>query len=171
MPPQQNSPKMPGIHYGPIKTNKKKGIDSAIINVPGQKQAKPTAPFPMSRPDTLSGPLLDKSVSAKVELRIEGALYLDQKQSSRKLYANKGELPIRDYNSIHRIGRAILSTQDDTILLQSGNASYHYAAEDLDQIIFQDKGIALVPHSSKQPGAIFLSMEIARVKDHIKAYS
>ena len=120
-------------------------------------------------------PATERSTPAKVELRIEGALYLDQKQSSRKLYKGKqgseANLTLKAYNGIHRIGKAILTTQDDIVLLHSGNVSYRYAAKELDQIIFQQKGIALLPNSSRQPAAIFLSAESARFKEHIKNYS
>ena len=56
-------------------------------------------------------------------------------------------------------------------MVESGNVKYYYTGETLDQIIFKENGIALVPRLRREPVGIFLSEEVKMLKNFIRTHS
>ena len=105
-----------------------------------------------------------------VKFSINGALYIDEKQSISRAYAKNSGVQINNYKDIHRIGVAVLNVQGDIFMIHSDNTSYRYEAKHLDQIIFQESGVAFIPRKSRQAAAIFLTEteQVERIRLHIK---
>ena len=55
-----------------------------------------------------------------------------------------------------------------SFLIHCKNTSYSYSAGDLDQILFQSDGVALIPIAFDQPTALFLTQESNELKRYIK---
>ncbi len=101
------------------------------------------------------------------QIKIEGILYLDQEQSCRKIRNGSGALNI-SFNGVQRVGSAKLWIENDVFKIFSGNASFVYLAQTLDQIVFHEVGIALIPNLHYQAAAIFLSEEIEKIKTYMQ---
>ena len=105
------------------------------------------------------------------QLTIHGILYLDQEQSCRKLKGLENTPFNISFNGVQRVGNAKLWVENDVFKIFCGNASYVYLTQTLDQIIFHETGIALVPNLHYQAAAIFLSDEVDKLKNFIQANS
>ncbi len=102
------------------------------------------------------------------QLIVSGMLYLDHARRIPAQLDRRGEIPTRIFSGLRRIGTGTLILEDTSFLIHCGNASYAFSAGDLDQILFQSSGVALVPIHPDRPIPLFLTREVERVKHYIK---
>lgn len=102
------------------------------------------------------------------QLVVTGMLYLDHGRKIPGQLGRRGEIPTRVFSELRRIGTGTLILENSSFLIHSGNTSYSYSAGDMDQILFQGSGLALVPIHPDRPIPVFLTREVAAVKAYIK---
>ena len=69
----------------------------------------------------------------------------------------RGEIPTRIFSELRRVGNGTLILEGSSFLIHCGNTSYSYSAGDMDQILFQGSGLALVPIHPDRPIPLFLT--------------
>lgn len=102
------------------------------------------------------------------QLIVPGTLYLDHGRKIPDQLGRGGDLPARLFSELRRIGKGTMILESGRFLIHSGNASYSYSAGDLDQIVFQPGGLALVPIPSDRAIPVFLTPRVDEIKAHIK---
>ena len=102
------------------------------------------------------------------QLVVTGILYLDHGRRIPGQLGRSGEIPARVFAELRRIGNGTLILENSSFLIHCGNASYSYSTGDMDQILFQGSGLALVPIHPDRPIPVFLTRDVARVKAYIK---
>ncbi|MEQ9365477.1 MAG: hypothetical protein RIF32_14620 [Leptospirales bacterium] len=102
------------------------------------------------------------------QLVVTGVLYLDHGRKIPGQLGRRGEIPTRIFSELRRVGNGTLILENSSFLIHSGNTSYSYSAGDMDQILFQGGGLALVPIHPDRPIPVFLTAEAASVKAYIK---
>jgi hypothetical protein len=102
------------------------------------------------------------------QLVVTGVLYLDHDRQIPTEVGRRGEIPPRVFANLRRIGNGTLILENSSFLIHSGNASYSYSAGDMDQILFQGGGLALVPIHPDRPVSLFLTKDVDQVKAYIK---
>ncbi|MBL8021510.1 MAG: hypothetical protein JNM27_17705 [Leptospirales bacterium] len=106
------------------------------------------------------------------QIVVFGALYLDHARNLSIFNTrNPEELPARVFSDFKRVGKGSLVCEGSGFFFKSGHASYQYPVGDLEQIVFLETGVALLPASVKSPIAIFLTDESDRVKAFIRENS
>lgn len=147
---------------------------------PTRSGSAPRAPRPRSEhlrridPDALNETLRVYEQSERrqpepaPQLIVSGMLYLDHARRIPTQLDRRGEIPTRIFSGLRRIGTGTLILEDTSFLIHCGNASYAFSAGDLDQILFQSSGVALVPIHPDRPIPVFLTREVERVKHCIK---
>ncbi|MCE9597498.1 MAG: hypothetical protein K8S54_05980 [Spirochaetia bacterium] len=106
------------------------------------------------------------------QIVVFGALYLDHARNLSIFNTrNPEELPARVFSDFKRVGKGSLVCEGTGFFFKSGHASYQYPVGDLEQIVFLETGVALLPASVKSPIAIFLTDESDRVKAFIRENS
>ena len=102
------------------------------------------------------------------QILVKGSLYLDNGRYIHYANKNYSELPSRFYEEISRVGVGTMIVNGSSFLIHCKNTSYSYSAGDLDQILFQSDGVALIPIAFDQPTALFLTQESNELKRYIK---
>lgn len=119
--------------------------------------------------------LLDRPVIRPREpeqLVVFGSLFLDHARNLSFLGKNHAQdLPPRFFQDFKRIGKGTLICEETGFLFKSGHVSHTYPTGDLEQIVFLNSGLALVPSSPRSPIAIFLTDESDRVKAYIRDHA
>jgi hypothetical protein len=106
------------------------------------------------------------------QLVVFGSLFLDHARNLSFLGKNHAEdLPPRIFQDFKRIGKGTLICEETGFLFKSGHVSHTYPTGDLEQIVFLNSGLALVPTSPRSPIAIFLTGESDRVKAYIRDHA
>ena len=80
------------------------------------------------------------------------------------------ELPVRFFDELRRVGSGNLIIEEGAFIIRSGNATYHYSIGDLDQIIFQPTGVALVPIMGDRSVALFITEDAQKIREFIKEH-
>ncbi len=105
------------------------------------------------------------------QLITTGVLYLDH---GRRLAHHPGKFsdgPVGVLSEIKRIGTGTLILEGTSFLIHCDNTSFTYAAGDLDQIIFQKKGVVLVPLLAGRPVPVFITEQADRIRSFIKKHA
>ncbi len=102
------------------------------------------------------------------QLIVPGTLYLDHGRKIPDQLGRGGDLPARLFSELRRIGKGTMILESGRFQIHSGNASYSYSAGDLDQIVFQPGGLALVPIPADRAIPVFLTPRVDEIKAHIK---
>lgn len=102
------------------------------------------------------------------QLVVTGMLYLDHGRKIPAQLGRRGEIPTRVFSELRRVGNGTLILENSSFLIHCGNTSYSYSAGDLDQILFQGSGLALVPIHPDRPIPLFLTAQVDSVKAYIK---
>lgn len=111
----------------------------------------------------------EKPLPEEKPLVVSGILYLDH---SRKLGRSRSlDLAPALFQELKRVGQASLILDGSSFIIHAENASYTYSSADLDRIFFRDRGLALVPLSSRRAIPVFLSDQANAVKEYIKSHS
>ena len=108
-------------------------------------------------------------------LIVGGILYLN---NSRYLPAAAGESPAgetdfapRAFANLRRVGQGTLVMEGGGFHIHCGNANYSYTVSDLEQIVFQDRGVALIPTRHDHAVPVFITAEPERIKNYIKKHA
>ncbi len=103
------------------------------------------------------------------QLAVFGTLFLDHARNL-SLLAGRGleDLPPRMFADFKRVGKGSLVCEGQGFFFKSGNTLHSYSTNDLEQIVFLNSGLALVPGSVQSPIAIVLTDESDRVKAFIR---
>ena len=103
------------------------------------------------------------------QLVVAGTLYLDHgRRLPGQLGRHDQEIPARLFSELRRVGNGTLILERSNFVIHSGNASYSYSAGDMDQILFQSGGLALVPIHADRAIPVFLTRQVEQVKAYIK---
>ena len=100
-----------------------------------------------------------------------GILYLDH---GRRLPARGGDFsegPVGVLSEVKRIGTGTMILEGTSFLIHCDNTSFTYSAGDLDQIIFQKKGIVLVPLLAGRPVPVFITEDADRIRSFVKKHA
>ncbi|MCB1171934.1 MAG: hypothetical protein KDK39_00140, partial [Leptospiraceae bacterium] len=101
-------------------------------------------------------------------LQLSGTLLLDHKRHLLARNSHYSNLSMDFFAHLQRIGPANLRFQPNEFQILCENQVFTYPLADLDQIIFQDSGAALVPVSAQLPIAVFLCADAARIKAFVR---
>lgn len=112
-----------------------------------------------------------KQATRTQQLIAQGVLYLDQSRRIPHLIGRQVELPERFFDELRRIGEGALILEESSFLIRCGNASYTYSIGDLDQIIFQATGVALVPLLTDRAVPLFITADAEAIKAFIKRHA
>ncbi|MCB1324738.1 MAG: hypothetical protein H7A21_19085 [Spirochaetales bacterium] len=105
------------------------------------------------------------------QLIVTGVLYQDHGRRIPHQVGRFGELPVRFFSEMRRVGSGTMILERSNFRIHCGNASYSYSAGDLDQIVFQESGVALVPVLPDRPVPVFITREARSVKSFIKKHA
>lgn len=72
---------------------------------------------------------------------------------------------------LKRIGPGTMVLDNGGFTIRCGNASYNYSSAELDQILFQKSGVALLPVFTDRPVPVFLTDHPDKIKHFIKKYA
>ena len=105
------------------------------------------------------------------QLIAEGVLFLDH---GRQIHLNAGRFDRLDSSSflnLKRAGSADMKVLPDGFTIHCGRASYRLSSESLEQILFLNGGIALVPSARSEAVVVFLTEATDRIREFVKKYS
>lgn len=105
------------------------------------------------------------------QMVVTGILYLDH---GRRLPLRAGQFaegPVGVLSEVKRIGNGTMILEGTSFLIHCDNTSFTYSAGDLDQIIFQKKGIVLVPLLAGRPVPVFITEEAERIRAFVKKHA
>jgi len=112
-----------------------------------------------------------KAESNQDNFSAEGILFIDY---GRQVHINAGNFDTitpEIFMKLQRMGRSDIVINRDEFSVHTGNASYRFAPENLEQIFFMDSGIALVPLDYSEPVFIFLTESVDDMRSFIRKYS
>jgi len=118
--------------------------------------------------------MIQKPVQEEIPIETfstEGILFLDY---GRKVHLNAGRFERIDpelFMKLKRSGRSDIVIRGTEFTIHTGNATHRYPSTELEQILFLDGGIALVPLDEKEPVSVFLTESVHEIRDHIKRNS
>ena len=108
-------------------------------------------------------------------LVVQGVLYLNHNRSLPLLHGTQGAQvggeTLEAYADVKRVGPGSLVLEGSGFYIRCGNASYSYSTTDLEQILFQERGIALIPDSPNRPAPLFITENPEVIKDYIKRHA
>lgn len=127
---------------------------------------------PDSLRDAISRVTLSESMSSlkSEQLITKGILFLDKGRRLPGMMGKFSELPVRFFDELRRIGTGNLIIEEGAFIVRSGNATYHYSIGDLDQILFQPSGVALVPVLPDRSVALFITKEAEAIRSFMKEH-
>lgn len=105
------------------------------------------------------------------QLIATGILYLDHGRQLPRRGGDFSEGPVGVLSEVKRIGSGTMILEGTSFLIHCDNTSFTYSAGDLDQIIFQKKGIVLVPLLAGRPVPVFITEEAERIRSFIKKHA
>ncbi len=123
------------------------------------------------RPNAQVIPSPPPVVSSPDSIRLQGFFYLDVGHFSRTPQSQREGVSLSSYTGISRVGPGELQVHGSLFLIDSANVRYTYPAEELDQLLFEENGLALIPKNTRQPAAIFLSDGIMKVQSYVKSHA
>ena len=102
-------------------------------------------------------------------LALQGILFLkpDRGSDSNDLLAD-GE---RLLGQVRRVGEATLLVEGGRFLIRSGDASFSYSANDLDEVRFEQGGFSLIPVDRNRPVPVFLTERPDELKEYLRKHS
>jgi hypothetical protein len=125
-------------------------------------QERPEEPFlPPERPP----------LQMREHLIAHGVLFLD---SGRRVYLHAGSIGVdsaKILSGLKRVGRCSLVYRDSRFGILSGNVTYSYAADELEQVVFLNRAVAFVPADRSSPVSIILTESTDAIREFIKKYS
>ncbi|TGL10350.1 hypothetical protein EHQ96_12600 [Leptospira levettii] len=121
------------------------------------------------RPNDL-GNLESEPIPSKESLfEIEGTLYLDH---SGKLSFGEDSIDLDvmedGLRNFKRVGNGNLREENGKFLFHSGNVTYTYTPEELDQVVLHNQGIVFILKEPKSPRPVFFTKEIDTFKEFLK---
>ena len=162
------------------KTEIEEGSPPEEVPLADQAGKRPAEPEVFSRADSVSLdeeypdrriPPVPEQVPPQV---VPGVLFLSAGKRL-PLLAHRGtggrpglEDDPREFNNLKRVGEGSMILDKDSFLIRVGNASYSYSASELDMILFQKKGVALMPLAENRPVPVFITPEPDIIKSYIK---
>jgi len=100
-------------------------------------------------------------------LMVDGVLYLSRGRHLPVLFLSEENSP-RGFDDLKRVGRGTLIAEGGGFYIRCGNAGYSYSVAELEQIVFRDRGLALIPVLSNRPVPVFITENSDDLKDYIK---
>ncbi|MCG6145987.1 LIC_11490 family protein [Leptospira bandrabouensis] len=101
--------------------------------------------------------------------QIEGTLYLDY---SGKLTFGEESSDLESMEdglkNFKRIGSGSLREENGKFLFHSGNVTYTYTPDELDQVVLHNQGIVFLLKDMKAPKPVFFTKDIDTFKDFLK---
>ncbi|TGN21031.1 LIC_11490 family protein [Leptospira idonii] len=101
--------------------------------------------------------------------QMDGILYLDH--SGKIPFGTKdlgdSESNEEDLRNFKRVGPALLKEEDGKFVFYSGNVSYTYGSDDLEQVVFYDQGIVFLLKDSKAPKPVYFTKEMDQFKEFL----
>ncbi len=109
----------------------------------------------------------------EVRFEISGILYMDH---SGKIEFGKTESVLdgdsdENYRNFKRVGEGSLVESSGKFVFHSGNVSYTYLADELDQVVLHNQGIVFLLKSGKLPRPVFFTEEIDSFKEFLSQIS
>lgn len=104
-------------------------------------------------------------------VRIDGILFMDR---SRQIHVHADRLknsPLHFFQELKREGKGSLSIQGRNFRIDTAHSSHNYSASDLEQILFLQKGVALVPLNRSLSVPVFITDRPDEIKNFIKRHS
>lgn len=156
------------------------------------EQQKPTEPIDQQRyqqqnrsfaaePSVDRNPYSDVNISSNRKapplqqkptesLHIPGVLYLDMGRRLLEWIDQGAECPPAIFSDLKRIGQGRLIMDESGIRIYSGSAAYTFGPDDLREIAFMQKGLALIPEKKDRPLIVYLTDEPEEIKNFIKKH-
>lgn len=103
---------------------------------------------------------------------IEGTLYLDH--SGKLSFGEESQdLDVMEdgLRNFKRVGSGNLREEKGRFLFHSGNVTYTYTPEELDQVVLHNQGIVFLLKDTKSPRPVFFTKEIDTFKEFLKQAS
>ncbi|XDD45722.1 hypothetical protein AB3N60_13530 [Leptospira sp. WS39.C2] len=103
---------------------------------------------------------------------IDGTLYLDH-SGKLSFGEGSGDLDAMEdgLRNFKRIGSGNLSEDNGRFLFHSGNVTYTYTPDELDQVVLHNQGIVFLLKDQKSPRPVFFTKEIDTFKEFLKQAS
>lgn len=104
-------------------------------------------------------------------VHVDGVLFIDR---SRQIHVHADRLknsPLNFFQELKREGKGTLTVQGKNFRIDTANASHNYSASDLEQILFLQKGLALIPMNKSSSVPVFITDRPDEIKDFIKRHS
>ncbi len=124
-----------------------------------------------TRPSKSIRPSVDRSYPEEEQLIVAGVLFIDQGRSIPFQLEKFRDVPGRFFSGLRRIGRASLVIQGSQFIIHCGNAVYTVSAAELEQVLFQDQGVAFVPILPDKPVNVFITEHSQKIKEYIQKRS
>ena len=103
-------------------------------------------------------------------LVVEGTLYMSSNRYL-SIMPTAGQKTPRSFTDLKRVGQGTLVLEGGGFYIRCGNAAYSYTAADLEQIVFQKSGLALIPALANRAVPVFITDRPDEVKKYIKKHS
>lgn len=101
-------------------------------------------------------------------ITVQGTLYLDYGRRIFRLQSGDGDQMLKLFPELKRIGAGTMSIDAAAFRILCGPAIYSYTASELEQILFQSGGLALLPSSPAAPAPLFLTDQFEQVRQYLK---
>ena len=105
------------------------------------------------------------------QLITTGILYLDHGRRLPRQAGGIVDRPVGVLSEVKRIGTGTMILEGTSFLIHCDNTSFTYSAGDLDQIIFQKKGVVLVPLLAGRPVPVFITEAADQVRSFVKKHA
>ncbi|BDA77794.1 hypothetical protein LPTSP3_g07240 [Leptospira kobayashii] len=104
-----------------------------------------------------------------VQFEMDGILYFDH--SGKIPFGSKdlgdSDTSEEDLRNFKRVGSAILKEEDGKFVFYSGNASYTYQSQDLEQVVFYDQGFVFLLKDGKAAKPVYFTNHLDQFKDFL----
>ncbi|TGL55735.1 hypothetical protein EHQ59_02810 [Leptospira kemamanensis] len=103
---------------------------------------------------------------------IDGTLYLDH-SGKLPFGEGSGDLDLMEdgLRNFKRVGSGNLREENGRFLFHSGNVTYTYTPDELDQVVLHNQGIVFLLKDQKSPKPVFFTKEIDTFKEFLKQAS
>lgn len=121
------------------------------------------------RPTDTGNLELEPTPAAESHFAIDGTLYLDH--SGKLLFgedSNDLDLMEDGLRNFKRVGQGNLREEKGKFLFHSGNVTYTYTPDELEQVVLHNQGIVFLLKDVKSPRPVFFTKEIDTFKEFLK---
>lgn len=123
--------------------------------------------------ETKSGKLEPEPEIPEINFEIFGTLYMDHsgKIAFGKTDLQNDTITEESFRNFKRVGKGKLQESGGKFIFLSGNVSYTYLADELEQVVLHNQGIVFLLKDGKVPRPVFFTEEIDQFKEFLKQAS